>query len=85
MPPSLSASPRRPCWRESEPEHAQPPPYQIGAILVSMNPAYKERELEYALARCGVSHLVMATGWRDLDYVDLLAVSMPASVVLVQG
>jgi fatty-acyl-CoA synthase len=46
---------------------------RIGAILVNINPAYKAAELEYALARSGVSLLVLARGFRQTDYVALLA------------
>jgi fatty-acyl-CoA synthase len=35
---------------------------RIGAILVTINPAYKTAELEYALDKAGVSLLVMAAG-----------------------
>lgn len=46
---------------------------RIGAILVNVNPAYKARELEYALQRAGVSTLVLSRGFRQTDYVSLLA------------
>ena len=38
---------------------------RIGAILVNVNPAYKARELEYALQRAGVSTLVLSRGFRQ--------------------
>ena len=46
---------------------------RIGAILVNVNPAYKARELEYALQRAGVSTLVLSRGFRQTDYVSMLA------------
>src|SRR5947208_2462105 len=46
---------------------------RIGAILVTINPAYKAAEAEYALHKAGVSVLVMAEGFRDTDYVEMLA------------
>jgi fatty-acyl-CoA synthase len=46
---------------------------RIGAILVNINPAYKARELEYALRRAGVSTLVLSRGFRQTDYVSMLA------------
>jgi fatty-acyl-CoA synthase len=46
---------------------------RIGAILVNVNPAYKSRELEYALQRAGVSTLVLSRGFRQTDYVAMLA------------
>jgi fatty-acyl-CoA synthase len=45
----------------------------VGAILVNINPAYRANELAYALNLAGVSTLVSATGFRDVDYLDLLS------------
>ncbi|HEY1273260.1 MAG TPA: AMP-binding protein [Thermoleophilaceae bacterium] len=50
---------------------------RVGAILVTINPAYKEAELEYALRKAGVSLLVMARGFRQADYVAMLAAVRP--------
>jgi fatty-acyl-CoA synthase len=49
----------------------------IGAILVNINPAYRLRELEYALTQSGVSVLVAARRFRKADYVDMLVSLMP--------
>src|SRR5436309_5196151 len=46
---------------------------RIGAILVTVNPAYRTSEAEYALRKAGVSVLVMAPGFRDANYVEMLA------------
>jgi fatty-acyl-CoA synthase len=46
---------------------------RLGAILVNINPAYKARELEYALQRAGVSTLLLSRGFRQTDYVSMLA------------
>ncbi|MBV9546789.1 MAG: AMP-binding protein, partial [Chloroflexi bacterium] len=46
---------------------------RVGAILVNVNPAYKPAELEYALRQSGVSLLVLARGFRQADYVTMLA------------
>ena len=46
---------------------------RIGAILVNINPAYKAGELEYALHKSGVSLLCLARGFRQADYVAMLA------------
>ena len=46
---------------------------RIGAILVNINPAYKTTELEYALNQSGVSFLILARGFRQSDYVAMLA------------
>jgi fatty-acyl-CoA synthase len=45
---------------------------RIGAILVTINPAYKAAELEYALSKTGVSLLVLARGFRQADYVAMV-------------
>jgi fatty-acyl-CoA synthase len=45
---------------------------RVGAILVTINPAYRPSELGYALRKVGVSVLVMAPRFRDTDYVELL-------------
>ena len=50
---------------------------KAGAILVNINPAYRLRELEYALNQSGVSVLVTARGFRTTSYVDMLTTLMP--------
>jgi fatty-acyl-CoA synthase len=59
---------------------------KIGAILVNINPSYRAHELEYALRQSGCSLLILAPGFKDADYRDLLsAVDAPKlerSVVL---
>jgi fatty-acyl-CoA synthase len=45
---------------------------KIGAILVNVNPAYRRRELAYALTQSGVSVLVAARKFRETDYVAML-------------
>jgi fatty-acyl-CoA synthase len=44
----------------------------VGAILVTINPAYKAAELRYALGKAGVSLLFAARGFRGTDYVAML-------------
>jgi fatty-acyl-CoA synthase len=46
---------------------------RIGAILVNINPAYQAPELEYALNQSSVSILLHAAGFRQSDYVAMLA------------
>jgi fatty-acyl-CoA synthase len=46
---------------------------RIGAILVTINPAYTSAELRYVLNKAGVSVLAMARGSRRADSVRLLA------------
>src|SRR5437870_7571842 len=45
---------------------------KVGAILVNINPAYRLRQLEYALQQSGVSILIAARRFRHTDYVALL-------------
>jgi fatty-acyl-CoA synthase len=45
---------------------------RVGAILVNINPAYLAGELEYALRQSGVSLLIHARGFRQLDYPALM-------------
>ncbi len=46
---------------------------RVGAILVNINPSYRQHELEYALRQSGCSVLILAPGFKDADYVELLA------------
>jgi fatty-acyl-CoA synthase len=45
---------------------------KIGAILVTINPAYRLSELEYALNKVGCSVLVTAPSFKTSDYVGML-------------
>src|SRR6266516_6033235 len=45
---------------------------KIGAILVNINPSYRAHELEYALRQSGCSLLILAPGFKDADYGELL-------------
>ncbi len=46
---------------------------QIGAILVSINPAYRKAELKYALNKTGVSVLMLAERFKSSDYLQMMA------------
>jgi fatty-acyl-CoA synthase len=46
---------------------------KIGAILVNINPSYRAHELQYALNQSGCSLLILAPGFKDADYRDVLA------------
>ena len=50
---------------------------KVGAILVNINPAYRLRELEYALQQSGVSVLIAARRFRTTDYVSMLVELAP--------
>jgi fatty-acyl-CoA synthase len=41
---------------------------KIGAILVTINPAYQTSELEYVLKAAGIRLLVAAQSFKDSDY-----------------
>ena len=46
---------------------------RIGAVLVNVNPAYKARELEYALNQSGQRLLLHARRFRETDYAAIVA------------
>lgn len=46
---------------------------KIGAILVTVNPAYRTSELAYVLGQSGVRTLISAAGFRDADFVAMVA------------
>ena len=50
---------------------------KVGAILVNINPAYRRRELEFALNQAGVTALIAARAFRKTDYVEMLTELMP--------
>ena len=45
---------------------------RIGAILVTINPAYRTSEVEYALNKVGCAVLVTAAAFKSSDYVAML-------------
>jgi len=50
---------------------------RIGAVLVNMNPAYRSREVAYALQRSEVQCLFMIPSFRTSDYVSMLVELIP--------
>ena len=54
---------------------------EIGAILVSINPAYRTHELKHALRLAGVRAIVTASKFKSSDYLGMLAEIAPASSV----
>ena len=50
---------------------------QIGTILVSINPAYRRAELEYALNKTGVSVLMLAEQFKSSDYIAMIEALAP--------
>lgn len=45
---------------------------KIGAVLVTINPAYRLSEVEYALNKVGCSVLVTASSFKTSDYIGML-------------
>ena len=56
----------------------------IGAILVTVNPAYRLSEVEYALNKVGCSVLVTAPSFKSSDYVAMLRELGPDRLPLLQ-
>lgn len=50
---------------------------RIGAVLVNINPAYRPKELAYALERSEVQGLFVIPSFRSSDYVSMLLELMP--------
>ncbi len=50
---------------------------RIGAVLVNINPAYRPRELAYALERSEVQGLFLIPAFRSSDYVEMMTSVAP--------
>ena len=50
---------------------------RLGAVLVTVNPAYRTHELRYVLEQAGASLLVAAPGFKTSDYVAMAAEAAP--------
>jgi len=44
----------------------------VGAILVTINPAYRTHELEFVLNQAGIGHLVAASAFKTSDYEAMI-------------
>ena len=55
---------------------------KAGAIMVNVNPAYRARELEHALAQSGVSVLISARGFRSTNYREMIEALRPKLTAL---
>ena len=51
---------------------------RVGAILVTINPAYRSSELEYVLNQAGVRMLVAATSFKSSDYTAMIEMARPS-------
>ena len=55
---------------------------KAGLILVNINPAYRRRELEYALRKVGCRALILSPRFKSSDYLEIITsilVELPAS------
>jgi len=60
-------SPNNPQWLITQFATAR-----IGVVLVTINPAYKRAELEYALNKSGATALVLSPEFKKLNYLSIL-------------
>ena len=58
---------------------------RAGLILVTINPAYRLTELEYALAKVGCAALVTATAFKSSDYLGMVATLAPELATATPG
>ncbi|WP_280248653.1 AMP-binding protein [Nocardia abscessus] len=64
--------------------HVQYATAKIGAILVTINPAYRTSELEYVLRQAGVRMLIAAERFKSSDYVAMIERVRPKCLELAQ-
>lgn len=50
---------------------------RIGAILVTVNTAYKSYELEYIIRQSDMAAICLIDSWRDSNYIDILSDVVP--------
>ena len=50
---------------------------RLGAVLVTVNPAYRTQELRYVLEQAGVRLLIASPGFKTSDYVAMAAEAAP--------
>ena len=66
-------------WSLNRPEWAltQFAAAKAGLILVTINPAYRLTELEFALAKVGCAAIVTATAFKTSNYMEMLNTLLP--------
>ena len=57
---------------------------KIGAILVTINPAYRLNEVEFALNKAGCTSLIVAPSFKASDYIGMLNELGPTRLPLLQ-
>src|ERR687886_2885368 len=50
---------------------------KVGAVLVTINPAYKSHELNYVLDQSDAAALFLTEGVKDADFVEILEEAIP--------
>src|SRR5918911_709812 len=50
---------------------------KVGAVLVTINPAYKAQELRYVLEQSDAAALFLTEGTKDADFVEILEEAVP--------
>ena len=58
---------------------------KIGAVLVTVNTAYKIHEAEYLFRQSDTHTLILEKGWRDADYAGIVAELCPELETLTPG
>ena len=58
---------------------------RAGLILVSLNPAYRTHELEYALRKVGCRMLILAPTFKSSDYLDMVRSLVPEAAMMNDG
>ncbi len=58
---------------------------RAGLVLVTINPAYRLSELEFALNKVGCAALVTATGFKNSDYIGMVKTLAPELATSVPG
>ena len=58
---------------------------KAGLILVTINPAYRLSELEFALAKVGCAAIVTATAFKTSNYMEMLNTLLPELATIATG
>ena len=58
---------------------------KAGLILVTINPAYRLTELEFALAKVGCAAIVTATAFKTSNYIEMLNTLLPELATATPG
>ena len=58
---------------------------KMGAVLVTVNPAYKAQELKYVLDQSDAAALFLTSGVKDADFIEILGQAVPELVDTADG